>query len=158
MGIQRSQEDAWTKEMAKWEQRDVLVSGTFVQAIPYVNGGRKDAPFAEYPKMLYKAESADGGPRISATHIVNDEGGERIAVGQGWSVTQEDAIDAVGARQLELAKAAANRKYNEKWMSDAAKEEAAKVDEATMEHLAEIPETPIKRGRGRPKNPVKADV
>lgn len=143
MSIQRTQEDNWTKEMAKFEQRDVMVLGTFVQAIPVESGGRKGAPFAEYPKMVYRAESAEGGPRISAHKTVQSEADEHIAVGQGWSVTQEDAIDAVGARQLEHARLAANRVHNEKWMSEGAKAEAAKADESTIEHLPAIPETPI---------------
>lgn len=149
MGIQRAQEDSWTKEMARWEQRDVMVGGTFVQAIPFENGGRKDAPHAEYPKMLYRGESADGGPRIAGCKIVSDDSQERMACGQGWSVTQEAAIAAVAAQQLEFAKLAANRAYNDKWMSDGAKEEARRVDESTMNHLPTIPETPIKK-RGRP--------
>jgi hypothetical protein len=156
MGIQRSQEDSWTKEMAKWEQRDTLVAGTFVQAIPYADGGRKDAPFTEHPKMLYKAEMADGGPRIASTKVVKSESEELIAKGQGWAVTQEQALADVFVRQREMAEAAAHRAHQDRWMSGKAKEEADAVDESTMEHVAEIPETPIKRGPGRPRNPVPA--
>lgn len=150
MGIQRSQEDAWTKEMAKWEHRPVLVNGTYIEPIPIEHGGKKDAPFQAYPKMLYRAELADGGYRIAEFEIVKDEAGERIACGQGYAPTQEQALAQAEARQLEIAKLAANRVANERWMSDKAKAEAQAVDESTVNHLPEIPETPIKR-RGRPK-------
>lgn len=144
MSIQRSQEDGWTKEMAKWEQRDVLVGGTFVQAIPFADGGRKDMPFAEFPKMIYRGESADGGPRIAACKVVESEGAQLVAIGQGWSLSQEAALEAVSAQQLEFARLAANRAHNDRWMSDKAKSEAQAVDEQTMQHLPVIPETPIR--------------
>ncbi len=145
MGIQRSQEDSWTREMAKWEHRPVLVNGTYVEPIPFAEGGRAGAPHQEYPKMLYRAESADGGPKIADYRIVPDSGMEAVALGQGWHVRQEDAIEAVHAHQRELAELAANRVYHERRMSDNARAEAAAVDETTAQHLPEIPETPIRR-------------
>lgn len=157
MGIQRSQEDSWTREMAKWEMRPVLVNGTYVEPIPFADGGRGGAPPAEYPKMLYRAELFDGGPRISDMKLVADSGLEAVALGQGWHIKQQDAIDAVGAQQLELARVAANRAYNDRLMSGKAREEAAVVDEATMQHLGEIPAKPIKR-RGRPARKTAAAV
>lgn len=149
MSIQRSQEDNWTREMAKWEQRPVLVQGTFVQPIPVAEGGKGGFEPTEYPKMLYRGESADGGPRIAQTKIVHDSLGESVALGQGWDVTQEAALANVEKRQLELAKAAANRAYQDRWMSGKAQAEAQAVDEATIQHLGEIPRTPVKP-RGRP--------
>lgn len=148
MAIQRAQEDAWTKEMAKWEHRPVLVNGTYIQPIEMSQGGKKEYPFTPYPKMLYRGESADGGPRIAECKTVPDETQERLACGQGWSATQEAALEAVFAQQREFAKLAANRAYNEKWMSDKARAEAQAIDESTMEHLPEIPETPIRRKPG----------
>ena len=150
MGVLRSQEDGWTKEMAKFEQRDVIVGGTLVQAIPYADGGKKDMPFQEFPKMLYRAESAMGGPRISGFKTVKDSGDEALALGQGWCLRQEDALADVGRRDLELATLAANRAHQDRWMSDRAKAEAASVDESTTAHLAEIPMTPIRKaGSGK---------
>lgn len=145
MGILRSQEDSFVKEMAKFEQRDVVIHGTLVQAIDYADGGRKGAPFAEYPKAVYRAESAEGGPRICAMKSVKDESDERIAVGQGWRPRQEDALALVEENQRELARLAANRAHNDKWMSEAARAEAQAADESTLQHLAAIPDTPIVR-------------
>lgn len=144
MGILRGPEDNYVKEMAKWEQNLVIINGTPIQPIPFSEGGRGGMPRQEYPKMLYKADSFDGGPRISGTHLVHDEGQERIAIGQGWSVRQEDALSDVGRRHLENAKLAAERAATERWMSDAARAEAAAVDESTIEHVPVIPVTPIR--------------
>jgi hypothetical protein len=149
VGIQRAQEDGWTKEMAKWEQRPVLVNGTFIQPIPMDQGGKANMPFQPFPKMLYKAESADGGPRISACKIVESEEAERLAIGQGWSDGQQAALDAVEARNKEFALLAAKRNYNDKWMSEGAKAESRAVEETSAVHLPVIPEAPIKK-RGRP--------
>jgi len=133
--------------MAKHESRPVFLNGTYIEPIPISAGGHKDWPFQPYPKMLYKAESADGGPRICGTKVVEDEAQERMAIGSGWSDGQEAALERVEAQQLEFAKLAANRAYNEQWMSPKAKAEAAAVDETTMQHLPAIPETPIRRKR-----------
>lgn len=151
MPIQRSQEDSWTKEMAKWESRPVLVGGTYIEPIPFEDGGRGGAPHQEYPKMLYRAELEMGGPRISATKIVHDANQEAVACGQGWCVRQDDAIADVPRRQLEMATLAANRAYSDRVMSGKAQAEAQAIDEVTMEHLPVIPEQPRRRGPGRPK-------
>ncbi len=133
--------------MAKWEMRPVLVGGTYIEPVSVANGGRGGADVTEYPKMIYIAESADGGPRISGYKIVANESEERLACGQGYSLSQEAAIARVHSSQLELAKLAANRAHNEKWMSDKSKAEAREADESTMQHLASIPEKPVRKRR-----------
>jgi hypothetical protein len=145
MGIQRTQEDSWSKEMAKWEQRPVYVNGAYIEPIPVSAGGRGGITLTEYPKMLYRAESADGGPRIAAHKIVQDSDQEAVAIGQGWSLSQEKAIEQVHATHREMARLAANRVHNERWMSEKARAEAALADESMIEHLPAVPVTPIKR-------------
>ncbi len=147
MPIQRSQEDSWTKEMAKWEMRPVLVGGTFIEPISVANGGRGGADVTEYPKMLYRAESAEGGPQISGWILATNADHQRHLESQGWSDGQEQAIKRVHANDLEMARLAANRAHNDKWMSDKAKAEAQAVDETTMQHLPVIPETPVRKRR-----------
>lgn len=149
MGIARTQDDSYVKEMAKWEMRPVNVNGTYVEPLPVALGGRGGADRTEFPKMVYRAEAADGGPRIAGFQIARDESHERQLLAQGYAVTQEAAIAAVHAQHLEFAKLAANRAHNDKWMGDKAKAEASAADEATMQHLPSIPETPIRRRRGR---------
>ncbi len=147
MAIARNQEDGYVKEMRKWEQRPVFVNGAYIEPIPVADGGRGGADRVEYPKMIYRAKSADGGPKISEFKVVQDSGQESVAVGQGWSVTQEQAIEAVHAQHREHAKLAANRAYHERGMSEAARAEAAAVDEATIEHVPVIPVTPVRKRR-----------
>lgn len=149
MSVARTLDDPWTKEMAKWETRPVLVNGTYIQPIPRERGGRENLPFLEYPKAMYRAESAEGGPRICEFKTAKDEAGERLLSGQGFCASQEAALEGVFAQQTEIARLAANRSHNDRWMSQKAKAEAAAADESTMEHLGEIPPTPIKKRRGR---------
>lgn len=159
MAIPRAQEDSWTKEMAKWEHRPVMINGTYIEPVSVANGGKGGAPFAEYPKAVYKAEAADGGPRICAMERADNEQHERQMVANGWSVTQEAAIERVHAQHREFAELAANRAHNEKWMSAGAKAEAREADESTMQHLPSIPETPKKRvGRPPKKSQVVAET
>lgn len=146
MGILRSPQDGYINEMAKWEHRDVAVNDTLIRAIPFAGGGKGGAPFAEFPKAMYRAEPGDGGYQIAGYKQVGSEGEEAIARGQGWHLTQEDAMAGAEARQQELARLAANRAHTEKWMSEGARREAQAVDEATMQHVPVIPETPIRKG------------
>lgn len=154
MAISRTQEDSWTKEMAKWEQRPVMVNGTYIEPIPVAMGGRGGADRTEYPKMVYRAESADGGPRIAGFKVVANEAEERLVCGQGYASTQEQAIARVHEQQREFARLAANRVHNDRWMSDKAKAEAQAADESTIEHLPAIPETPVRKRRTKTAEPA----
>lgn len=141
--------------MAKWEQRPVMVNGTYIEPISVANGGRAGADRTEFPKMVYRAESADGGPRIAGFKLAANESEERLLLGQGYFARQEDAINGVHAQQREMARLAANRAHNDKWMSDKAKAEAQAADESTIAHLAAIPVTPVTQVR---KRRTKADM
>ena len=142
MGIRRAKEDPYVREMAKWEMRPVEIGDTLIQPLPVSEGGRGGAPFQEYPKWVYKPGIVDGVPAISASKIVNDEPAELIAKGQGWYVDQAEAVKAI---HTEYGKLAAHRAYEDRNMSESARAEAAKVDEASMAHLPVIPETPIRK-------------
>lgn len=157
MGIQHSQASAFVKEMQKWEHRPVLVGDTMVMPIPVEQGGKKDFPFQAYPKMLYRATRADGGPRINGQIQVDDESQERMQLGRGWALSQEDAIALVHAEDQEHARLAANRAYQERVMSEKARIEANAYDETKITHQPAIPETPIKR-RGRKPKTVTPDA
>lgn len=148
MGIHHSPQSAFVKEMAKWEHRPVMIGDTMIMPIPVDQGGKANAPFQPFPKMLYRAERADGGPQISGTLIVHSDTEEKRERERGWCEGPDAAIAAVKAEDLEFATLAANRAFQERRMSDHARAEAAAVDEATAQHVPVIPETP-KRGRPR---------
>lgn len=133
--------------MAKWEMRPVFVNGSYIEPKSVADGGRAGADPAEFPKMLYRGESAAGGPQIAGWTLAHDESQERVLQGQGWCVKQEDALSNVHKQQQEFARLAANRAHNDRMMSGKAQDEARRIDESTIEHLPSIPETPIRKRR-----------
>lgn len=149
MGVAHSQASAYVKEMQKWEMRPVMIGDTMIMPLPMEKGGRADAPHQEYPKMLYRAERADGGPKIAGFIIADTEREASTYLSRGWNLTQDGAIAAVHAQDVEFARLAANRAYQERTMSEKARQEAADYEGESMVHTPVIPEVPIKR-RGRP--------
>lgn len=146
MGLQWTPESDYVKELAKWEQRPTdLVSASMLAAL-----GKPLSPvFQEFPKAMYRAKDATGGPAINGFIVANDESHERLLKGQGWSTSQEGAIEAVHATQTAIAQAAAERAFSDRRMSEQARRDAQRADDATPAHVPEVPRTPIKR-RGRP--------
>ncbi len=154
MPIQYSQSSGYIKELRKWAWRPEMHSETMVQPLPVEDGGRGLQGYSPaehpYPKMLYKAHRSMGGPVCDLTNgngfcIVNSESEEAIQRGQGYHLSQQDAIDAVHAEHLELATLAAKMNYNDRGMTPKAQEEAQAVKEQHAVHLGEIPAKPIRR-------------
>jgi hypothetical protein len=113
--------------------------------------GRSPAEFTEYPLMLYRAKRLpSGGPPVLEHHIVDDELQERNMRSRGFVRGPDNAIKELEASEQGVAIAAAERAAGDRKMSEKAQTEAAKVDDATISHLGEIPRTPIKP-RGRPR-------
>lgn len=111
-------------------------------------GKRGPRVFQEFPKMVYKAgRNAVGKIEILEHQVVADEEEQRNLQSRGFSVTQEGALEGFQADDRELAKLAANRAYQERTMSDAARQEAQDYESSVDAHVAEIPEAPKKRGR-----------
>lgn len=132
-------------ERRRWERpRNVLENG-----VP----GMNRVGHEEYPKSLHRAGRVKGA-RVDVvdSKTVRSEEEERIAVGQGWSRTPNEAVEAFHAAYNESAKQAANRAYHDQRMSEPARREAERIEQTTdgLAHLGEIPEQPIRR-RGRPK-------
>lgn len=167
MGVKHGMESAYIQERRKWEMRPVLVDaqwvapqiidgqhrpgymdGTYVEPLSREDGGRGNYEYQPYPKMLFKASRADGGPQISDYAIADDPAHEKRLTAQGWVDGQENAIDAIHRQDQEFAKLHANRLYQERLMSPKAQAEANAVDESTSVHTPVIPETP-RRGRPR---------
>lgn len=154
MGIQLSPDNKYIQELRKWAMRPEMVGDTLVRPLPVEQGGRGLGEYIPsehpYPRMLFRAERAPGGPRCDLVTgngyiIVNDEAEERMQRGQGYHLSQQDAIDAVHAEDRELATLAANMNYNDRKMTPQAQAEAQAVKETSARHLGEIPEKPIRR-------------
>lgn len=141
MSLLIAPDSAEGKERARWDrpknQRDE--EGQF---------GMNRVGMEVYPRVLYRAgRPTHGNVMITGFHSVHSDDQERVARGQGWSLTQEDAIAAVHAQDTEHATLAAERAYHEPQMSAGAQREAQAVDEQTVFHVPTIPE---KKKRGRP--------
>src|SRR5216117_1122689 len=133
MGVMWSQDSGYATERRKWET-------THTEFGP---PGRP-AVYQEFPLMVYRAKRAEtGGKLILEHHIVNDEQEERNLLSRGFVRGPEQAIARLEYGEQELARAAAERAYAEQRMSPKAQAEAAAVDESTIQHLGEVPRTPI---------------
>src|SRR5216117_3722979 len=134
MGVMWSQDSGYATERRRWET-------THTEFGP---PGRS-LVFQEFPLMVYRAKRAEtGGKPILEHHIVGDEQEERNLLSRGFVRGPEQALARLEYQEQELARAAAERAYADQRLSDKAKQEAAKVDESTIQHLGEIPEKKIK--------------
>lgn len=127
-------ESALGREMAKWEK-------------PY--------HFEPFPQMLYRAIRRPDGVVVcdaesrACIHVVQSEAELSRAVEAGWRLSPPDALAFFESRERSKADAAAHRAYEDRNMGDAARAEAQAADDATHEHVAEVPEQ--RRQRGRPR-------
>ncbi len=114
-------------------------------------GGRGPRVYEEFPKAMYRAgRNAKNQIDILGMEVARDADEEGKLFGKGLRFKQEDALALAEANEREVAKLAANRAHNDRKLSDNAQAEARAFEESVKEHVAEVPETPIKR-RGRPK-------
>lgn len=153
------------KEMAKWER-------------PY--------QFQRFPAMLYKAQKKANGkiasidvyPDLNAAltsqayeracfavdtfnkqnqRIVQTEYEERNAKNDGWKDSPKEAVDALEALEQAIGNAAAEANFVVQRMSAQAKNELQAANDATSDHVVDVP-APPKRPRGRPVKPKAAVV
>jgi len=138
-------ESALGQELAKWNK-------------PYV--------FQPYPKMLYRAERRPDGVVSVVEHndslfggnpgaaeqfskrcqfIVKNEREEAEYLERGWRSTQAEALALFEAREMSRARSAAHRAYEDRNLSEAARAEMKEAEDATPEHVAEVPEKPRMR-------------
>lgn len=130
-----------------------------------------------YPRMVHKAYKRDdgrimyGAPEPHPSHfkeasdywaamttmehtnrkcqrIVNSDREYEEARVDGWRDTPTEALNYLKGLEDDISRAAAERHFDDRRMSEKAKAEAAAVDEATDQHVAEVPE---KKRRGRPR-------
>ena len=125
---------AYAKEMC-------LHEATFTQF------GAPGRPFVyrEFPKRIYKAVRGESGVTLDG-YTVNDEDEQRNMQSRGYSLTQQDALDALEREQTEHGKLAAERAWEVAHgrLSARAAEEVAAAEQAHgARHLPAVPETPI---------------
>lgn len=136
--IQVGTNTAYAKELTKHEAHHTQYGPP---GRPYV--------FREYPARMYKAARPPmGGPAVfealTAETEREREAYERLGFVCGG---QGVALEALEAREFELAELAANRTTTDVKMSAKAQAEAEAVDVSTIQHLGAIPPAHPKTGR-----------
>lgn len=161
-GIVWNPASPYAKEMAKWE----------MGYSPYGPPGRPRENMTdrekEWPKLFYLMKRLVPGSQQAFTRTpdgdfvtvhykeAHDENEATQFEGEGYREGMVKAIAHIVKYEAEVAQAAAERAYQDRNMSDKAKAEVAKVEASTAQHVAVIPETPIKKARGWPKGKPRA--
>src|SRR5437773_5830210 len=126
MAVIHSPESNYAKELVKWEAQ-VTSAGPGLR--PYLK--------REYPQMLYRAARLDDGAfGIAETHLVESDLEASNYFSRGFHPTPLEALDGLKAQELEIAKLAANRNFQERRMSDKARAQSPAVEAEPSHHLA----------------------
>ena len=149
-GIVHNPASAHAREMARWE----------MGYSPYGPPGRPREVVGHqmWPAMFYKMKRSPTNGDFLVEHYQEacNEAEAYNLEAQGYRMGQTAAIEYVKGYEQEIAVAAAERNYRDQGMSENAKAESARAEEAASGHLAEVPRTPIKP-RGRPKKAPDAE-
>ena len=155
MGIVHNPDSDYARELQKWNE-------------PTTNGGFGAARFEEYPLMVFKAFQRENGKVMCGDPLatVGDAEGEAFsrscqlivknnderdrAMGDGWSIAPDKAIEKFERDMQSIAEVTAQRHFADQGLSDLAKAEATKADAATHAQVPAVPITPITRKRVRP--------
>jgi hypothetical protein len=89
---------------------------------------------------------------------VGSEEEQRIAVGQGWCVSQQQALDQYDVAQQALARAAAEAAHAAQRLSARARQEFDTASDATAAHVADVPPPPRRSHHRRRVSPVPSPV
>lgn len=145
MGVVINPESELGKELAKWDA---------------------PKPYMEYPRMLYRAQLFRGkslcmAPAVvpfgwkddaeyaravaegdaftkSCQRIVADESAERIAMGQGWARSPQEALALAEREAQEIGNLAAEANASVRRMSAKAQQDFEEVSALTHEHVPDV--------------------
>lgn len=142
MAVLHSPENAESKERVKWEAQ-----------MSAFGPGLRPYEYRPYPMMMHLAGPPSGGMgAITIVDCVTVGSDMEAAVyhQRGFRPTPLEALDAYEAQQLEFAKLAAEQNHDVKHkLSAKAGAEVLAAQNAYPGHLPSVPETPIKKNRGR---------
>jgi hypothetical protein len=168
-GIVVNPNSAYAKEMRKWEMWPSIYGKN--PGRPYAQYA------TEYPRMLYIARKHPRTGKYSCGDVypnamdfltpndferaalfvesfnrscqkkVEDESACNKAISDGWSLTQEMALQRAEAMEIEIAKVAAEVEFGARRMSEPAQRELAAAHAATEHHVTDVQP---QRKRGRP--------
>lgn len=127
------------KELWKW---DHLESETH-PSDPTIRGMRP-ASFKAYPAMMYRVTQKN--PYKWESESAADENAQRNLESRGFVAGGlQAAADAFDKSMADLARAAAERNFADRNMSEKARDEVNAAEQASSQHLGEIPAKPIKK-------------
>jgi hypothetical protein len=109
--------------------------------------------YAEWPRRIYKAVRLETGGIGYEGFTVENELEQANMQSRGYSLSQPLALEALEREQAEHGKLAAERNWEAKAgrLSEKAVSEMRSAEaEHGARHLPMVPETPIKKKRGRP--------
>lgn len=136
-GIVYNPASPYAREMAKWE----------MAYSPYGPPGRPREREAhqEYPALFYKVKRATQNGSFVVEHYQQaaDENEARNLLSRGYVQGRAEAEQAVKDAEQALALAAAVSNKDDLNMSEKARAERAAFEATTLDHVAEIPSTPI---------------
>lgn len=160
MAVVVTPESELGKELAKWEQHRTSYVGPDQQpGNPY--------QYRPYPKMLYKAQKTAQGkvlclppmPNVNAftsqaeylramaeaealqqacVRVVESDTQERLAKGQGWSASPEEALAQFEQEEQALGNAAAEAAFAAQRMPEKARREFEAASKVGLEHLPDV--------------------
>lgn len=129
---------------------------------PYGQPGRPREVIGHksYPCMMYlvKRAATGGGVEVVEYREAKSQTERQNLESRGYVNGLAEAAAALAEREQDTAIASAERAYRDRNMSDAAKAEIEAAENATTQHLADIPETPINTKRGKDKAPGKGEL
>ena len=142
-GIVHNPAAPYAREMAKWE----------MGYSPYGPPGRprETVGYQEWPALFYRCKRSETNGDFQVVHYqeaTSPSHADQLEA-QGYRKGRAAAEAYVVELEQQIAVAAAERAAQDRRMSPKAKAEAQAADDATAQHVGEVPETPIKR-RGRP--------
>jgi len=140
-GIVHNPASAYAREMAQWE----------MGYSPYGPPGRRREDASAWPALFYKMRRSETNGDLLVDHYEAAESPTQAALleAKGYRQGRPAAEAYVIELEQTVAVAAAERAASDRHMSEKAKAEAQRADDATSQHVGEVPETPIRR-RGRP--------
>jgi len=159
MGIVYTPDSDYAKELAKYEQWSTLLAP--VPGRPY--------QYRPFPQMLYRARQLPNGqagcflPTASIADeaaeafarscqlIVHDADQARRAYLEGWRASVAEAVEAYEQRQQAIADAAAETAHAAQRMSARAQYELQQADQATHQHVTDVPRPPRRKPGRKPK-------
>ncbi|HWN84390.1 MAG TPA: hypothetical protein VNN99_04540 [Vicinamibacterales bacterium] len=137
--IQINPASGFAVEMRRWESTYTLYGAP---GRPYV--------YEEYPRQMFMAGHPAGRPgKIEVTdyRVANNDHERSVLEQDGWRASQGEAVTAQKDRDREMARAAAETNFADRRMSEKALAEKAEVEDATAQHVSDVPRLNPKTGR-----------